>query len=66
MILSHGDKDSARVVLSNARLEAILSLQSGAVERIVERDHDHFQTHLALRDPDHAWYGRLKALAAKG
>jgi acetyl esterase/lipase len=65
MILSHGDKDSARVMLSNARLEAMLALQPGPVERIVMGDHDHFQTHLVLRDPAHAWYGKLRALAAK-
>jgi arylformamidase len=64
MVLSHGDRDSARVMSSNARLEAVLALQPGGVARFVEPNEDHFQTHLGLRDANHPWYARLKAMVA--
>jgi hypothetical protein len=64
MILSYGDRDSARVMLSNERFESILSAQPASVERFVEQGLDHFQTHLALRDENHPWYARLVKLAA--
>jgi arylformamidase len=66
MLLTVGAGDSERVVRSNARLEALLALQPGPVERQVLAGHDHFRTHTMLRDPDHAWYGRLEQLHRKG
>ena len=65
MLLSHGSRDSERVMRSNARLEALLALQPAPVERIVENERDHFQTHLDLHDPAHPWYGRLSKLVAE-
>jgi arylformamidase len=62
MFLLHGSKDSVRVMRSNERIEALLKLQPGPVERLVEQGSDHFQTHMGLKDPDHPWYARLDAM----
>ena len=62
MFLLHGSKDSVRVMRSNERIEALLKLQPGPVERLVEQGSDHFQTHMGLKNPDHPWYARLDAM----
>ena len=61
--LSHGQNDSARVVRSNRRLLPLLQAQPAPVEQHEYAGQDHFQTHLQLRDPDCAWYGRLARMA---
>ena len=59
MLISCGENDSARVLSSNRRLASLLAYQDCRQSFHVEVGLDHFQTHLALRDPDHAWYRRL-------
>ena len=62
MLLTHGARDSERVMRSNQRLRALLQLQPAAVDSVVESGLDHFQTHTMLRDADHPWYARLHQL----
>ncbi len=62
MLLSCGDSDSPRVLSSNRRLASLLAFQDCRQSFHVETGLDHFQTHLALRDPDHPWYRRLAAI----
>lgn len=66
MLLTRGTRDSERVLRSNARLQALLQLQPGDVQGVIEEDQDHFQTHTMLRDPEHPWYARLQQLVATG
>ena len=66
MLLTHGARDSERVMRSNGRLRALLQLQPGAVQSVVETDSDHFQTHTMLRDANHPWYTRLHKLIQTG
>ena len=66
MLLTVGASDSERVRLSNARLEALLALQPGPVQRQVLEGHDHFRTHTMLRDPANAWYQHLYQLQTTG
>jgi acetyl esterase/lipase len=62
MVLSHGERDSERVIRSNRRLHALLK-QAPCVVRYVVRDgRDHFQTHSDLRAADHPWYLQLQQL----
>ena len=62
LLLSYGERDSARVLSSNRRLAALVSFQNCRQTFNVEPGLDHFQTHLALRDGDHPWYRRLSAI----
>lgn len=62
MLLTHGARDSERVIRSNQRLRALLQLQPAPVDSVVESGHDHFQTHTMLRDADHPWHARLHQL----
>lgn len=64
-VLSCGERDSERVLRSNRRMAALLGLQQARVALRVMPGEDHFQTHLALRDPQHPWYRRLAQLAQK-
>lgn len=66
MLLTHGARDSERVMRSNQRLRALLQLQPAAVNSVVEAGLDHFQTHTMLRDADHPWYTRLHQLTQTG
>jgi arylformamidase len=66
MLLTHGTRDSERVIRSNGRLRALLQLQPAGVHCVVEVDLDHFQTHTMLRDADHPWYARLHQFIQKG
>lgn len=61
--LSHGEKDSARVVRSNRRLLPLLQAQAAPVEQHEYVGQDHFQTHLQLRDAGCPWYARLARMA---
>jgi arylformamidase len=62
MLLSHGERDSERVIRSNRRLHALLK-QAPCVVRYAVRDgRDHFQTHSDLRAADHPWYLQLQQL----
>lgn len=60
-VLTVGQTDSERVRRSNRRMQALLALQPAACALHVEPGADHFATHLALDDPGHPWYGRLRA-----
>ncbi|KAF1035153.1 alpha/beta hydrolase [Burkholderia lata] len=60
--LSYGEHDSERVIRSNRRLASLLACQSAAVVCREARDLNHFETHLALRDPDCDWYAMLDGL----
>ncbi|CAM3041749.1 alpha/beta hydrolase [Burkholderia ubonensis] len=60
--LHYGERDSPRVIRSNRRLAALLACQSAPVSCHVATRLDHFDTHLALRDPDCQWYESLNAL----
>lgn len=62
MILSYGEHDSERVILSNRRLRAMLACQAGPVACHVHQGEDHFRTHTALKDPSHPWFARLSTL----
>ena len=66
ILLSHGERDSERVIRSNRRLHALLQLQGGAVRYDVEAGQDHFQTHSSLHAGDHPWYQRLRQLIETG
>ena len=66
MLLTHGARDSERVMRSNQRLRALLQLQPAAVDSVVESGLDHFQTHTMLRDADHPWYARLYQMTQTG
>jgi arylformamidase len=60
MLLTHGERDSERVIRSNRRLHALLK-QAPCVVRYAVRDgRDHFQTHSDLRAADHPWYLQLQ------
>lgn len=65
-LLSHGERDSERVIRSNRRLFALLQLQPGPVRHAVQAGRDHFQTHSDLRQADHPWYGCLRQMAGTG
>lgn len=66
MLLTHGARDSERVMRSNQRLQALLQLQPAPVGSVVESGQDHFQTHTMLRDADHPWYARLYQMTQTG
>lgn len=57
--LSVGEKDSARVLLSNRRLLPLLQAQHDTVTWHEYAGLDHFQTHLQLRDANSSWYSQL-------
>lgn len=61
-----GEHDTARVRLSNRRMQELLQLQPGGVDSHPLPAHDHFQTHLSLRDPGHPWYARLAQALGPG
>jgi len=61
--LSFGQHDSARVQRGNRRLLPLLQAQGASVTLTEDAGFDHFQTHLQLRDPACAWYGRLLDMA---
>lgn len=65
-VLSHGERDSERVMRSNRRLFRLLRLQQGPVRHVVRGGRDHFQTHSDLRQADHAWYADLGRLVTTG
>lgn len=62
ILLSHGERDSERVIRSNRRLLALLKQQPCEVRYAVRADRDHFQTHSDLRAADHPWYLQLQQL----
>lgn len=64
--LSYGEHDSPRVIRSNRRLAALLACQSAPVTCHVEKGHDHFDTHLMLRDPNSHWYRALECMTKGG
>ncbi len=64
-LLTHGAKDSPRVIKSNRRLEAMLRMQDGWVARHELAGRDHFQSHTDLVDGAHPWYASLTSMVAK-
>ncbi|CAN5546205.1 hypothetical protein BH09PSE5_BH09PSE5_26190 [soil metagenome] len=62
MVLSYGEKDSPRVILSNRRLAAMLALQPAGSTLRMRAGEDHFQTHLALNEAGSGWYADLQAM----
>ncbi|KDB09254.1 hypothetical protein LIG30_1735 [Burkholderia sp. lig30] len=62
LVLSYGEYDSERVIRSNRRLAALLACQSAPVAAHVAGGRNHFDTHLALRDPGDDWYTTLGEL----
>jgi len=60
--LWYGEHDSDRVRRSNVRMHELLKLQPGGSELHALPGHDHFQTHLRLRDGSHPWYARLRRM----
>ncbi|KWH51564.1 alpha/beta hydrolase [Burkholderia semiarida] len=60
--LSYGERDSERVIRSNRRLASLLACQPAPVVCRVARELNHFETHLALRDPNCDWYTMLGEL----
>lgn len=64
-VLSVGERDTGRVLLSNRRAQALLELQEGASTLQVWEGADHFATHLALDSAAHPWYRALQALAER-
>ncbi len=62
ILLSHGERDSERVIRSNRRLHALLLQQPCVVRCEVRAGRDHFQTHSDLRAADHPWYLQLQQL----
>jgi acetyl esterase/lipase len=62
ILLSHGERDSERVIRSNRRLHALLRQQPCVVRYAVRAGRDHFQTHSDLHAVDHPWYAQLQQL----
>ena len=61
-VLSYGEQDSDRVILSNRRLARVLEAQPGPSKIIMRPLQSHFDTHLTLRDPQDPWYAELQRL----
>ncbi|MFE6957257.1 alpha/beta hydrolase [Streptomyces sp. NPDC057696] len=61
-LLTHGERDTDRVIRSNRTLAAQLAGYQVEVDVVEEPGADHFQTHTALRSPAHPWYRRLAGL----
>ncbi len=61
-VLSYGDRDSDRVILSNRRLARLLDAQPGPSSIYMCEGRSHFDTHLALHDPQDRWYAELQQL----
>jgi len=67
MLLTHGERDSERVIRSNRRLFALMQQQDGSpVRHAVLPGLDHFQTHTCLRQGDHPWYTALRTMVRSG
>ncbi len=62
--IAWGEHDLERVASSSERMVAALAETGGGVTSAAEAGADHFDTHLALRDPAHRWYDRLEELCA--
>ncbi|MFN3388612.1 MAG: alpha/beta hydrolase, partial [Allosphingosinicella sp.] len=60
-----GDRDLDRVARSSARMVEALEAQGLPVGADIRAGADHFDTHLALADPEGRWYARLRALAGQ-
>ncbi|MFW7345877.1 MAG: alpha/beta hydrolase [Pigmentiphaga sp.] len=65
MMASYGERDSARVIGANTRMYELLKHQPADAGLHAWEGLDHFDTHLMLADPGHAWYGHLEALVAR-
>lgn len=61
-VLSYGEQDSERVILSNRRLARLLAVQPGPCRLYVRAGSSHFDTHLALHDLHDRWYVELQQL----
>lgn len=65
MVSSYGERDSARVIGANTRMHELLKRQPADAGLHAWKGLDHFDTHLALADPAHDWYGQLESLVAR-
>lgn len=63
MQLSIGEHDSARVRLSNSRMQALLDAQNAPARLKELAGMSHFDTHTMLSDASHPWYRQLQSFA---
>lgn len=56
----HGENDFERITRTSRDMAAAMQRKRRTVEIEEWRGLDHFDTHLALRNPDHHWYAKLK------
>ena len=62
IVLAWGSADTERVLRSNELMAWLLDKAGAPFEVLRFEGADHFQTHLALADPDHPWYAALKRM----
>lgn len=62
IVLAWGSADTDRVLRSNELMAWLLEKAKAQFEVVRFEGADHFQTHLALADPQHPWYGALRRL----
>lgn len=60
----YGERDFARIVRTSLEMAAAVRSRNSPISIEEWRGHDHFDTHLALRDPQHPWYARLRDMFA--
>ncbi|MDF2114247.1 alpha/beta hydrolase [Roseiarcaceae bacterium H3SJ34-1] len=65
IVLGWGSADTERVLRSNELMAWLLEKASAPFEVFRFEGADHFQTHLALADPDHPWYAALARMLGK-
>ncbi len=61
-LLAYGSRDMPSIVENNERMHEALARHGVAVETLVLDGHDHFDTALAVRHPDHPWTTRVRSL----
>lgn len=60
----YGEHDLDRIIRTSREMAAALRSRNRSVCIEEWSGHDHFDTHLALRDPQHRWYARLRDVFA--
>jgi hypothetical protein len=60
----YGEDDLARIVRTSREMATAIRSRGRPISVEEWRGHDHFDTHLTLRDPPHPWYSRLREMFA--
>jgi len=64
VVLAWGSADTERVLRSNELMAWLLEKAKARFEVVRFEGADHFQTHLALADPNHPWYAAFRRMLA--